>query len=185
MKPENKPLVQALQRTTACVFRLYFITHGVHFNIEGPTFYQLHKMLEEQYRDMWESYDDFGEKIRQLDAYAPYNFGTTYLISDGEFDDIPPTDAYTAIHTLYTYQSRMVEILTETQEIAGTLDVGVQNFLQDRIEAHSKMRWMLRVTCKNGFGKMGTEISPTIDLEGNNADQAGSTSSDGADQITV
>lgn len=52
-------------------FILYLKTHNFHWNVEGPQFIALHKLFEEQYRDLWNSLDDIAERIRALGQPAP------------------------------------------------------------------------------------------------------------------
>lgn len=142
-------LVQSLRETLGTAFSLYVNTHGAHWNVEGPDFYQLHKLLDDQYRDIWESLDGIAENIRALDAYSPQSMERFIELSRIPSADPAPFVARDALLNLMKGHEIIIDLMSETLAIANELgEQGVVNFLGDRIEAHKKHRWMLRVSAK-------------------------------------
>src|SRR3546814_20195828 len=64
-------VVKGLERTVANAYALTIKTHAYHWNVQGPTFYGLHKMLQEQYEDLFPAIDEVAERMRALGSYAP------------------------------------------------------------------------------------------------------------------
>jgi starvation-inducible DNA-binding protein len=123
-------------------------THHFHFNIEGIHFPSFHPFFEEQYKILWKSIDDFAEQLRQLDSYAPYS--PTRLIELSRIKEQPlvPTAPDMILELLEDHQ-KLIDLLTITFGLANkTNKQGLANFIAERIEASTKMRWMLRVTSK-------------------------------------
>lgn len=141
-------LVQLMKISFGTVFTYYVKSHSCHFNVEGISFVSLHKLFGEIYLDAWESIDDIGEQIRQLDAYAPGSLERFI-----ELSRIKSTNEVMTAHDMLLMLLQDTEIimaiLTETFQAATAENKqGLANFLAGRIEAHSKYRWQLRATAK-------------------------------------
>ena len=142
-------LIQAMRETLGTAFSLYVATHGAHWNVEGPDFYQLHKLLDDQYREIWESLDGIAEQLRTLDAYAPQSMDRFIDLSRIEGLAPAPFIARDVLVALMKGHETMIELLNETLHLAEDADnQGLVNFLGGRIEAHQKHRWMLRASAK-------------------------------------
>lgn len=127
---------------------MYVKTHSFHWNVEGDFFIQYHDFFGKMYQEIWESVDDIAEQIRQLDAYSPSSMERFIQLSQiKENNDIlKPRDM---VIDLLKDQEIIIDVLTKTLHLAEQEDKqGLLNFLAGRIEAHSKMRWQLRVTSK-------------------------------------
>ena len=145
-KPE---LVNKMKTILGTVYGLYLNTHTAHWNIEGIDFRQLHLMFEEQYQDIWESLDGIAEQIRQLDAYAPQGFSRLEELNECPDIPSPPYDYKDVLLALKAGNERVIHMMTEVDVAAGELNLsGLSNFIQGRIEQHSKWRWFLRVSAK-------------------------------------
>ncbi|TMV47685.1 DNA starvation/stationary phase protection protein, partial [Thioclava sp. BHET1] len=68
-----KPVVRLLSEVLADTYRLVFKTHVYHWNVEGPLFYSVHHLTEEQYEDMFAAADVLAERIRALGQLTPVN----------------------------------------------------------------------------------------------------------------
>jgi starvation-inducible DNA-binding protein len=143
-------LIQTMKECLGTVMVLYFKTHGFHWNVEGAIFPAYHKFFEEQYEKMWESVDGFAEQIRQLDAYSPSSLGRMIELSKiNEQPKVP--EPVEMIEELFQDHCTLITMLTEAFTIATQENKqGLANFLADKIEDHTKMRWMLRATGKDG-----------------------------------
>ena len=137
-------LVDGMKVFLASDFTLYLKTHEAHFNVTGMFFPELHKLFQKQYEDLWENFDTIAEKIRELDHFVPLNmrsFGTLSIID--EFENV--LDAQGMIERLMLDHERMTVFLNKLFKIATAADnQAIMNYIADRLDAHAKMRWMLR-----------------------------------------
>src|SRR5258708_32592247 len=74
-RDNRQEIVAALTRLLADSYTLYLKTHGFHWNVVGPRFYELHKLFEEQYTELQGAVDTIAERIRALGAKAPGSYG--------------------------------------------------------------------------------------------------------------
>jgi len=141
-------LVDGLRVFLASNFVLYSKTHAAHWNVKGMFFYELHKMFEEQYNDLWENVDTIAEKIRMLDAnvtITPQDQTTLSIIEP----DQTLTDGQGYVKVLLNDHVRMIMLLNKLFKIAEAAgDQAVMNYIAERLDAHSKMRWFLKSTAE-------------------------------------
>lgn len=127
-------------------FVLYTKTHAAHWNIKGMFFFELHKLFEEHYTNLWENVDTIAEKIRQLDTdvtITPNELMTLSIIAP----DQPILDASGYVQQLLNDHNRMLLLLNKVFALAeGCNNQAVMNYLADRMDWHSKTRWFLKAT---------------------------------------
>jgi starvation-inducible DNA-binding protein len=141
-------LIDELKKVHADAFTFYLKAHFYHWNVEGPDFPQYHDFLQNLYQEVFASIDSLAELIRTLDSYAP---GTLTRLKElttiEETDDVP--DAKTMMTRLLQENNILrASLLTAYKTADTTGEVGISNFLQDRIQAHEKHAWMLRSILK-------------------------------------
>ncbi len=141
-------LLDELKKVHADAFTFYLKAHFYHWNVEGPDFPQYHDFLQNLYQEVFASIDSLAELIRTLDSYAP---GTLTRLKElttiEETDDVP--DAKTMMTRLLQENNILrASLLTAYTTADTTGEVGISNFLQDRIQAHEKHAWMLRSILK-------------------------------------
>ena len=141
-------LIDELKKVHADAFTFYLKAHFYHWNVEGPNFPQYHDFLQNLYQEVFASVDTLAELIRTLDSYAP---GTLTRLKElttiEETDDVP--DAKTMMTRLLQENNILrASLLTAYKTADTTGEVGISNFLQDRIQAHEKHSWMLRSILK-------------------------------------
>lgn len=141
-------LIDELKKVHADAFTFYLKAHYYHWNVEGPNFPQYHDFLQNLYQEVFASVDTLAELIRTLDSYAPGTLTRLReLTSIEETDDIP--DARTMMTRLLQENNILRASLLSAYNTADTTgEVGISNFLQDRIQAHEKHAWMLRSILK-------------------------------------
>jgi len=141
-------LVDELKKVHADAFTFYLKAHYYHWNVEGPNFPQYHDFLQNLYQEVFASVDTFAELIRTLDSYAPGTLTRLKeLTSIEETDDVP--DGKTMMTRLLQENNILrASLLTAYRTAESTGEVGISNFLQDRIQAHEKHAWMLRSILK-------------------------------------
>ena len=106
-------------------YRLFVNTQGLHWNVEGPLFYSLHKLTEAQYRELFESIDTIAERIRALGLPAPQSFK--------EFEERSILKAV-----------KRATLIVQLAESNG--DVKTADLLTERIGVYEENAWMLRAT---------------------------------------
>ena len=141
-------LIKAAKIGFASQYTFYLKAQFFHWNVEGINFQELHALFERIYTEVYESTDDFAEKIRACGAYAPSSNSRFSMLSyiDDETDVVPP-DAMIA--ELLADSDNMVLILKRVYDIAEREgEHGFSNFLAERMDAFRKHAWMLRATLK-------------------------------------
>ena len=141
-------LIDELKKVHADAFTFYLKAHYYHWNVEGPNFPQYHDFLQNLYQEVFASVDTLAELIRTLDSYAPGTLTRLKeLTSIEETDDVP--DGITMMSRLLQENNILrASLLTAYRTAESTGEVGISNFLQDRIQAHEKHAWMLRSILK-------------------------------------
>lgn len=142
-------VTDSLRKVFGNVYILYFKAHSFHWNVEGPDFVQYHNFLGDFYQDLHGSVDTIAELIRTLDVYAPTSLNRAISLSDiSELDTIPnrALDMMNIIKSDNDVVIASLMIAYEAAEKEGEL--GISNFLQDRIQTHQKHSWMLRSITK-------------------------------------
>jgi starvation-inducible DNA-binding protein len=141
-------LIDELKKVHADAFTFYLKAHYYHWNVEGPNFPQYHDFLQNLYQEVFASIDTLAELIRTLDSYAPGTLTRLKeLTSIEETDDVP--DGITMMSRLLQENNILrASLLTAYTTADTTGEVGIANFLQDRIQAHEKHSWMLRSILK-------------------------------------
>jgi starvation-inducible DNA-binding protein len=141
-------LIDQLKVTQADAFTLYLKAHFYHWNIEGFAFPYLHDFLQNFYEDVFGSVDSIAELIRTMDSYAPGTLGRFKELTGIEEDETIP-DAMAMIFNINRENLKMLASLTQSYDMANKEnEIGIANFLQDRIQAHEKHGWMLRSILK-------------------------------------
>jgi len=144
----NQELITALTKVMADTFAMYYKAHSSHWNIEGPNFPQYHDFLQNLYTELWNTVDTIAEKIRQLGGYAPSSLSelmshTMVTENTGTYSD---QEYLTRL--LDTNNLVLASLLMAYKEAEAATEIGVSNFIQDRVMAHQKHGWMLKATTK-------------------------------------
>lgn len=142
-------LVDGYKVVLASNFALYMKTHQAHFNVTGMFFHPLHKFFKDQYEDLFEAHDEIGEKMRMLDAFTPQSFGIYSKFS--VIDDCDCVmDAKGYLVRLLQDHDRMICLLNRVFKIAESENrQDHMNFIAERLDAHGKMRWMIKSTLES------------------------------------
>lgn len=137
-------LVDQLKTAFADTFSFYLKAQNYHWNVEGKDFPQYHSFLGSLYEEVYSAVDTMAELIRTLDVYAPGTLSRIKELSSIDDSDIVP-DAITMMQNLLIENNKVKLSLYTAYQAAETAgELGISNFLQDRIQAHEKHNWMLR-----------------------------------------
>ena len=139
----------ALKKVLADTFLMYFKTHAFHWNVEGADFKQYHDFFGGIYEELFAAVDPIAEHVRALDSYAPTTLKQlTSMAMVNEVDD-PMTNPAEMLRTLIVDNNLVIVSLMRTYQLAEQAsELGLANFLQDRIDAHNKLGWMLKAASK-------------------------------------
>lgn len=132
----------------ASEFSFYLKAHQFHWNIEGMFFEPLHNLFGKIYEEVYDSIDDFAEKIRSLGTYMPGSYTRFSMLSQLE-DETEILEGKQMVQELYRDNEKMKVIfkkLFDMSEAAG--EHGFSDFIAARLDAHAKHGWMLKATLK-------------------------------------
>lgn len=137
-------LIDLIKKVLADTFSLYLKAHYYHWNVEGPNFKQYHDFFGDFYEEVFGSIDKLAEHIRVLGAYAPGSFKRFVELStiEGEERILQPREMIAQLlrdNQLYTTLLMQLYDSAEKEN-----ELGLSNFIQDRIEQHKKHEWMLK-----------------------------------------
>lgn len=139
-------LVNKLKEALADTFTFALKAQSYHWNVIGSDFPQLHDFFGELYGEVQGAVDDIAEQIRQLDAFAPGTLARMKELSSVSEDDKIPV-ALKMVENLIAANEVVMNTITEAYKMAEEQEsFALSNFLQDRLTAHAKHRWMLKAT---------------------------------------
>jgi starvation-inducible DNA-binding protein len=137
-------LIDELKQVQATAFALAMKAQYYHWNVEGSDFVQYHDFLGKLYAEISGSVDTLAELVRTLNSYAPGAHRMLMDLSLVKDDDTVPAalEMLTRLRDNNEDMLNALRVCYQTAENAGQL--GISNYLQDRIQAHEKHAWMLR-----------------------------------------
>ena len=143
---KRRDVANGLADVLADSFRLYINAQGVHWNVQGPMFYSLHKLSEDQYRDLAAAHDLIAERIRALGLPAPASLADIQKRS--AIEDLPEGQALaTRIERLIAdYEMAAGRALRTVSMAESAGDVVTADLLTTRIGKYEENAWMLRAT---------------------------------------
>ncbi|WP_340117515.1 DNA starvation/stationary phase protection protein [Pelagibius sp. 7325] len=140
----RKRLAGNLTGILADTYLLLVKTQGYHWNVVGPLFVSLHRLTEEQYRDLFEAVDDLAERVRALGHPAPSSI-TEMIALTQIAEDTGNASAEEMVVNLVADHERIVRRLREAAIMAEEQhDVVTAGMLTDRMAFHEQAVWMLR-----------------------------------------
>jgi starvation-inducible DNA-binding protein len=144
----NEELIVALKKVLADTFIMYYKAHSYHWNVEGSNFPQYHSFLNDLYEEIFGAVDNIAEHIRQIDGYTPTSLTelkSYSMISEDE--DV--VSAMSMMNRLLDANNLVLASLMMAYQAAEqATEIGLSNFLQDRVAAHQKHGWMLKSITK-------------------------------------
>lgn len=155
-------LLNNMKAVLADTFAFYLKLHFFHWNVEGPNFPQYHELFGDLYEEVHGSVDNIAEHIRALNGYAPGSFSRYTALTSIE-DQVSMINAEEMIKAAMVDNLKVIASLTMAYKSAEAAnEIGVSNFLQDRIDTHKKHGWMLRATSKTSMPSLAS-ISVTTE----------------------
>ncbi len=143
---DRKAVAKILNSVLADEYVLYTKTRNFHWNVESPSFSELHKFFEAQYEELNDIIDEVAERVRQVGEKSVATLKE--FISLARLKEQPgkyPGDTQ-MIKTLLADQESLIRTLRKDLETVNEEhgDMGTSDFLTGLMEQHEKMAWMLR-----------------------------------------
>jgi len=139
-------LQKAAKIAFATEFSFYLKAHNFHWNVVGRNFLQDHELFGKIYEEVYESIDDFAEKIRSLGTFMPGSYTRFSVLSiiEDETQVLPADAMITELLSDNEKVIKLLKIVFDLSEQEGKH--GFSDFLAGRMDAHEKHGWMLRST---------------------------------------
>lgn len=125
---------------------LYVKTRKAHWNITGESFMELHKLFEDQYKQLEAAIDEIAERIGKLGHKTigtMHEFSKLSLIKEhpGKYNSTKDTlkELLKDHETVIVHLRESVEAMGEKNGDAGTAD-----FITGLMEQHETIAWILR-----------------------------------------
>jgi len=145
MAEPTESLAECLNSLLGDAFTMYLQAHGAHWNCKGQLFSQYHEFFGEIYSDVYESLDPIAENILKLGYDAPASL-TALMQAREASDPMLTADTPMAMATaLLNTNGVVLDSLQDCFEAATREnEMGIQNFIAERIDQHKKWAWQLR-----------------------------------------
>lgn len=140
-----------LNELLASTFVMYLKTHNAHWDVVGENFYEIHILLEKQYKKLWKSIDIIAERIRYFKHYPQLDLQSIYDNSIISVDAWGKSlSSNTLIKNLLSDREKLSSLsknliqyfITEKDDVTANMIVNIA-------EEHDKSIWMLRSFIKN------------------------------------
>ncbi|MDG0816007.1 Dps family protein [Bdellovibrio svalbardensis] len=138
-------VTESLKKTLSEEYILQLKTQNFHWNVEGPLFFSLHKLFEEQYNQISEFVDSSAEVLRALKTRAPGSFAEFKTFSTIQEAPADKLNANQMIETLTQDHTNVAKVCKERLEEAEEAgEVSAVTLYEDLITFHEKAAWMIR-----------------------------------------
>ncbi|MBX3240274.1 MAG: DNA starvation/stationary phase protection protein [Chitinophagaceae bacterium] len=124
---------------------LYNKTRSYHWNVEGPSFMELHKLYEEQYNQLAEVIDEVAERIRTIGHFAEGRLKELLKLASLEEGAIPVKFEKQIPNLEADHETIIVRLRKLIKDFDEKYkDTGSSDFATGLLKEHEKMAWMLR-----------------------------------------
>ena len=137
-------IAQILAQILADTYVTYVKTQNYHWNLIDPRFHSLHKMFEDNYKELAEAVDEIAERIRMLRKKSPGSMKQFLQLTSLEEaeNDLSGDDM---IHDLcHDRDALSLNIRPKIEEVIKLGDEGSGDLLIQHLKMHEKTAWMLR-----------------------------------------
>jgi starvation-inducible DNA-binding protein len=135
-------LVEKLNILLSHTQLFYMNTRGLHWNIKGDKFFELHLKFEELYTDLNLKVDEIAERILTLEG-TPLHAYSAYAKNSKIKELIDVSDAAESIDAIRTSLTLLITQEREILAIANEAnDEGTSALMSDYIRQQEKLMWM-------------------------------------------
>ena len=130
-------------------FQVYYQNlRGVHWNIRGKRFFQLHVKFEELYNDAQEKIDMVAERVLTLGSTPLHTFEDYIKNNRLEIGHNVSKDTE-AVHLVMNSLADLLQIERVILDESGRIgDEGTNSMMSDFIKEQEKTIWMLKAWCE-------------------------------------
>ena len=140
---KSEALAQALNGLLSSYQIQYMNSRGLHWNIKGENFFELHLKFEEIYNDLLLKVDEIAERILTLGGEPLHGF-SDYLANSKITEAKNISAGREAISNLLTGFSELIATQRSLLILAGDAeDEGTASLMSDYIKEQEKLVWML------------------------------------------
>jgi starvation-inducible DNA-binding protein len=141
----RQAVAAALNELLADEHILYNKTRDYHWNIEGPSFMEFHKLYEGQYNELAEMIDDIAERIRAIGHFAEGRLKEILKLATLDEPETPTGQGEQIANLLGDHEI----LISRARKLIGDFadkykDAGSSDFVTGIMKQHEKMAWMLR-----------------------------------------
>jgi starvation-inducible DNA-binding protein len=141
-------MIEKLNILLAHAQLFYMNTKGLHWNIKGEKFFELHVKFEELYTDLNLKVDEIAERILTLEGTPLHSF-TDYLKKSKIKEQTNVNEASKATEAVMDSLSTLIKIEREILVIADKAnDEGTSALMSDYIRQQEKLMWMYSAYAK-------------------------------------
>lgn len=138
-----KGLIDILNQLLADYELFYQNLRGLHWNIKGREFFELHTKFEELYDDAFIKIDEIAERILTLEG-EPLHTYTDYLKTSNIKEEKSVTNGVEGVRIIVKNFSTIITTEREILEMASDAnDEGTISLMSDYISQTEKTLWML------------------------------------------
>lgn len=149
---ENKEMsaIDHLRLVLSDTFVLYMKTYAVHWNYTGSNFFSIHRLTEEQYKELAEAVDEIAERVRALGHEAPISLEAMLEASDlkeignGKMAGGAMLEELARGHDVLAKKAKQSADAAEEND-----DYFSHDMMVARIGAHQKAAWMIKSMFKH------------------------------------
>ena len=141
-----KNSVELLSAVLANEMTLYIKTRKFHWNVSGESFMELHKLFENQYKQLEESIDEIAERIGKL---GHKTIGTmqefSKLSSIKEYPGKYASSKDLLTELLKDHENVIIQLRKNVEESTEkNKDAGTADYFTGLMEQHETIAWTLR-----------------------------------------
>lgn len=141
---ETKTLINDLNKLLANFQVYYQNLRGLHWNIRGKRFFELHVKFEELYNDSQLKIDEIAERILTLGGTPLHTFSDYIEVNQLEIGKNINNDE-TAVNLVVNSLSGLLKIERKILEASGEIsDEGTNSMMSDFITEQEKTIWMMK-----------------------------------------
>ena len=145
MNDMKKQLIGALGQYLANLHVLYVKLHGMHWNVEGRQFFQLHEKLEELYDGVAEELDAVAERILMLGGRPAASMRAFLDQATLKEMESGPINGDAVLQILQADMVSLSQDVSGLIELAGNGgDAVTEGMMTDSLGRYQKLVWMLR-----------------------------------------
>ncbi len=140
---QSNKLAKELNVLLANYQMFYQNLRGFHWNIQGPSFFELHVKFEELYSDAVLKVDEIAERVLTL-GETPYHTFTSYLEHSTIKEASNLKDGESTVTTTLSNLKTLLEMERKILALSGeSRDEGTNSQMSDYITQQEKTVWML------------------------------------------